>query len=111
MHKRITPAGAALAFLIVALAAPAAQADTFCVSRPGCADPAHNFTTIQAAIVAADANDPVFPEPPVRDLILVGDGIFHETVNNGSDNLSTSWEQGRGPQPAGRRSSATPAQA
>ena len=85
MHKRITPAGAALAFLIVALAAPAAQADTFCVNRPGCADPGHNFTTIQAAIVAADANDPAM-QPPVRDLILVGDGIFHETVNNGSDN-------------------------
>jgi hypothetical protein len=86
MHARITPAGAALAFLIVALAAPAAQADTFCVSRPGCDDPGHNFMTIQGAMVAADANDPAFPEPPVRDLILVGDGIFHEAVNNGSDN-------------------------
>src|SRR5215211_728157 len=86
MHKRITPAGTALAFLIIALAAPAAQADTFCVSRPGCADPGHNFMTIQGAIDAADANDPAFPEPALRDLILVGDGIFHETVNDGFDN-------------------------
>src|SRR5215213_965923 len=86
MHKRIAPAGTALAFLIIAMAAPAAQADTFCVNHAGCADAGHNFTTISAAIVAADANDPASPAAAVRDQILVGDGVFHETVDNGFDN-------------------------
>lgn len=77
---------AALACLIMPLAvAPAAQADTFCVNRSGCA-PGHDFTTIQQAIAAADANDPLFPALPTRDRILVGDGVFHEAVDNGSDN-------------------------
>ncbi len=86
MQKRLVPAVTAVAFLIIALAAPAAQADTFCVNRPGCADPGHNFTTISAALVAADANDGGSPGTAVRDQILVGDGIFHETVNDGFDN-------------------------
>src|SRR4029079_912283 len=86
MNKRIAPVGMAFAFLIVAVAAPAAQADTFCVNRPGCADAGHNFATISAALVAADANDGGSPGTAVRDQILVGDGVFHETVNNGFDN-------------------------
>lgn len=62
--------------------APTAGADTFCVERPGCPDPGDNFTTIQQAIAAADANDP--PSPPfIIDLILVGNGVFHEAVTEG----------------------------
>jgi hypothetical protein len=77
----------ALAFLIVNLAlAAAAHADTFCVNRAGCPDPGDNFPTIQAAVVAADANDPPAPAPATRDRILVGEGVFHEAVDNGFDN-------------------------
>ena len=99
MHKRIAPAGTALAFLIVALAAPAAQADTFCVNRPGCADPGHNFTTISAAIVAADANDPAFPAR--RSAIRSSSGTASSTRRSttGSTTRSTSWE----PVPHGER--------
>jgi len=67
-------------------AAPLAHADTFCVNRAGCADPGHNFTTIQMAVAAADANDPPGAGNASRDLILVGDGVFHEAVDNGFDN-------------------------
>ena len=87
MLTRPVLCGSALALLVITLAAPAvAGADTFCVSRAGCADPAHNFTTIQAAIAAADANDPPGAGNASRDLILVGDGVFHEAVDNGFDN-------------------------
>src|SRR5215211_3958461 len=83
---RIRAAGvSALAFLTLAVA-PAAQADTFCVNRTGCADPGNNFTTIQQAIAAADANDPPSPALATRDRILIGDGVFHEAVDNGFDN-------------------------
>lgn len=87
MPTRTALVGSALALLMVTLAvAPAARADTYCVSGPGCADPGHNFTTIQPAVAAADANDPPFPQLATRDLILVGDGVFHEAVVNGFDN-------------------------
>jgi hypothetical protein len=75
----------AIAVLISLAVAPAAGADTFCVERSGCADPGHNFATIQQAISAADANNPTSP-PASPDLILVGDGVFHEAVTEGSDN-------------------------
>src|SRR5215213_3107028 len=81
------PGASALAVVIVTLAlAPAAHADTFCVNGAGCADPGHNFTTIQQAIAAADANDPVSPALATRDRIVVGDGVFHEAIDNGFDN-------------------------
>lgn len=72
--------------LVVTLAlAPPAGADTFCVERAGCPDPGHNFTTIQQAISAAELNNP--PSPPASpDLILVGDGVFHEAITEGGDN-------------------------
>ena len=73
------------ALLIATAVAPTANADTFCVNRTGCADPGHNFTTIQQAISAAKTNNPASP-PPSPDSILVGDGVFHEAVSDGSDN-------------------------
>jgi hypothetical protein len=77
----------AFALLIGALAfAHAARADTFCVNDAGCADAGHNFTTIQGAIAAADANDPMSPQLPTRDLIMVGEGVYNETVDNGLNN-------------------------
>lgn len=75
----------ATALVITMAVAPAAGADTFCVNSPGCADPSHNFTTIQQAISAANANNP--PSPPATpDRILVGEGVFHEAVTDGTDN-------------------------
>ncbi len=72
--------------LVIALAvASTAGADTFCVNRSGCSDPGHNFTTIQQAISAAEANNPASP-PASPDLILIGDGVFHEAVTEGGDN-------------------------
>ena len=77
----------ALAAVITIAVAPAAGADTFCVDREGCVPgPTHNFTTIQQAVDAADANDPPSPEPASRDNILVGAGVFHGAVDNGFDN-------------------------
>lgn len=75
----------ATAVVVTMAVAPTAAADTFCVSSPGCADPSHNFTTIQQAISAADANNPTSP-PASPDRILVGDGVFHEAVTDGADN-------------------------
>src|SRR5919198_3092544 len=87
MRTRPTLSASALASLIVTLAiVPSAHADTFCVMRAGCADAGHNFTKIQDAIAAADANDPASPALASRDRILVGDGVFHEVVDNGFDN-------------------------
>ncbi len=72
--------------LAVALAvAPTAGADTFCVNHSGCADPGHNFTTIQQAVNAAEANNPAEP-PASPDLILLGNGVFDEAVTEGGDN-------------------------
>ncbi len=72
--------------LVITMAvAPTAGADTFCVDRAGCSDPGHNFTTVQQAISAAEANNPASP-PASPDLILVGDGVFHEAVTEGGDN-------------------------
>lgn len=68
------------------MVAPAAAADTFCVNRAGCPDPGHNFTTIKGAIDAAKANNPSLPAVPSPDSILVGDGVFHEAVADGTDN-------------------------
>ncbi len=65
--------------------ASTASADTFCVEHAGCPGLDHNFTKIQEAIAAADANDPATP-PPTPDTILVGDGVFHEAVNDGGEN-------------------------
>jgi hypothetical protein len=62
-----------------------ARADTFCVEHSGCPALDHNFTKIQEAIVAADANDPTSGVPS-PDTILVGDGVFHEAVEDGFDN-------------------------
>ena len=75
----------ATALAITMAVAPAAGADTFCVDRAGCPDPGHNFTTIQQAITAAEANNPASP-PASPDLIRVGDGIFHEAITEGGDN-------------------------
>jgi hypothetical protein len=75
----------ATAAVITMVVAPTASADTFCVERAGCADPGHNFTTIQQAISAAEMNNPVSP-PASPDTILVGDGVFHEAVTEGGDN-------------------------
>jgi hypothetical protein len=73
------------AVVIAMVAAPAALADTFCVKHAGCADAGHEFTTILQAINAAKANNPGSP-PFSADLILVGDGVFHEAVTEGVDN-------------------------
>jgi hypothetical protein len=83
--------------LAVALAgAEAASADTFCVSHPGCAaGPGHNFTTISAALMAADANDPVPPGTPTRDTIRIGNGTFNEAVSKTSDNPVDVFGSGR----------------
>lgn len=75
----------ATALVITLAVAPTAGADTFCVNRPGCIDPGHNFTTIQEAISAAEANNPASP-PASPDSILVGDGVFHEAITEGGDN-------------------------
>ena len=73
----------ATTLMIMLAVASTAGADTFCVNRPGCADPGHNFTTIQQAIAAAQANNPASP-PASPDSILVGDGVFHEAVTDGA---------------------------
>jgi hypothetical protein len=75
----------ATALVITMAVAPTAGADAFCVDHAGCADPGHNFTTIQQAINAAEANNPASP-PASPDLILVGDGVFHEAITEGGDN-------------------------
>ena len=85
----------ALAGLLFA-GATAASADTFCVNRSGCAAGAgHNFTTVQAAIDAAHANDPGYPADPIRDKILVGTGIYDGAVDNGVDNPVDVFGSGR----------------
>ncbi len=73
------------ALLITLAATSTAAADTFCVKHTGCSDAGHNFTTIGLAINAAELNNPASP-PASPDLILVGDGVFHEAVDEGGDN-------------------------
>ncbi len=77
-------AGATVLALTLGLASTA-SADTFCVQRAGCPDPGHNFTKIQEAIAAAAANNPMMGVP-TPDSVLVGDGVFHEAVDDGSNN-------------------------
>ena len=59
-----------------ALALPStAAADTFCVQHAGCS-PSHSFTTISAALLAAQANG------ATPDTIQVGPGTYDEDLND-----------------------------
>ncbi len=69
-------ASAVAVAVAAALVIPAAaQADTFCVQHAGCS-PSHSFTTISAALLAAQANG------ATPDTIQIGPGTYPEDLDD-----------------------------